>query len=300
MKGAVSLGYLTPRPQALRPGPWIVITSAGITLQHPSSIPDWDYLTDLRVVRNLDIDLATARTDCGLDPTAEVRASIIWHATVSGRSGVRGASRPVALVEGANQLEVALDGGLLGGTLNLGVRVMLGHPSGTPAELAPRRVGSVLWSDDTTRVVLEGAGTRFPVVPVSFAESGIAGGRRAAWCFSIMSSDPSDSGTGSIRLYLNSDHERIQRYLAEPDQTAAEQFAVGLRFAVTRLLVTAALRNPDLDMDVEYDAGSLGELLTSLLRQLFPGRPIESLRGDLATDPGEFEAELQALTGYEP
>ena len=65
--------------------------------------------------------------------------------------------------------------------------------SGEPSSpYAPHRPGSILWSD-RRKTLLEGAGARFPVTQLSFADAGIAGGRRAAWCLQLDTADLTDS-----------------------------------------------------------------------------------------------------------
>lgn len=297
MRAAASLGYLLPRDGLVRVGPWLLVDAAGSASELGNSVPDWDYLTPVRLARQFEVNLYVLRQDCDLAGSASVRAAVQWHAS---GSRLRGTSEPIEVAHGSNSIELALPGDLLGGTLSLELRVVLGDPGPSSGSLfAPRRPGSVLWSDGT-RTRLEGGGTRFPMTPVSFAASGIAGGRNASWCLMMESTDLSDSASGNMQVFLNTDNDRVTEYLTDPDQPAAQQFARNLRYDITRQLVSNALTRDDLDADTDYDAGSLGDLLATLLRQIFPDRPLPQLAAELRHHMGEFEAELQARTGYQP
>jgi hypothetical protein len=297
VKTPISVGYLRPREGVIRVNSWLLVDERRGTAELPDALPDWDYQQDVKIICTLDANLRSVRGDSDLPATAVIRAHVQWHAT---GTGLRGASTPVELNEGTTAIELCVRGEQLSGTLNLEARVALGSLGGPPiSPLAAHRPGAVLWTG-VRRTQLEGAGTRFPITALSFANTGIAGGRNAAWCLKLESYDLADSASGSLRVYLNTDNERIRAYLRQPDLPLAEQFTRNLRFGVTRQLLSVALEHEDLDIQALHDAGSLGELLTALLDRTFPNREITELRLDLRRDPGEFEAELQARTGYEP
>lgn len=297
MRAPISVGYLTPHEGVIRAGAWSMLDPAGVPVGLPPALPDWDYNTDLRIMRQLDIDLTGLLAACLLQPDTPVRAHILWHST---GSGLRGASTAVRVEDGTNILNLELSGGLLGGMLKLEARVVLGGTIEPPTSpMAPHRPGSILWSE-RTHVMLEGGGARFPVMPVSFARAGIASGRNGSWCLMVDSTDLSDSASGTMRVYLNTDNDHVAGYLRDPDQSSAQQFARNLRLAVIRQLVSLAVSHEELDTDADYDAGSVGELLSRVVRHLFPDRDLTVLRSDLLARPGEFEAELQGRTGYQP
>lgn len=297
MKAPVSLGYLRPRDGVIRLASWLLVDDSGDTSDLPESLPSWDYQQTVHVVSNLEANLTQVRTESDLPATATVRAHIQWHAT---GTGLRGSSPGVELEDGATSVDLTLTGDVLGGILNLETRVVLGSLGGPPiSRYSAQRPGAILWST-SRRTNLEGAGTRFPVTQLSFADTGLAGGRKASWSLQLESSDLADSAAGSLRLFINTDHERIREYLRQPELPTAEQFTRNLRFAVQRQLVAIACEHDELDLDADYEAGSLGELLSLLVRRSFPHRDLRSLQADLRRNLGEFEAELQARTGYEP
>jgi len=296
LRTPVSVGYRRPRDGVIRAANWLLVDERAETSELPEILPNWDYQQPVHVAATLEVigDL-WAETD--LPATATVRAHMQWHAT---GTGLRGSGPAVDLHGGAIQVSLHLPGDQLGGTLYLEARVVLGGLGGPPiSPYSAQRPGAILWSD-SRKVHLEGAGTRFPVTQLSFADTGIAGGRGAAWCLQLDSSELADSAAGSLRLFINTDHERVRDHLRQPELPTSEQFTKNLRFAVQRQLIAIACEHEELDVAAEYESGSLGELLATLVRQTFPGRDLRSLQADLRRNPGEFEAELQARTGFQP
>ena len=288
MTAPISFGFLRPGRNRIDPGPWFVGIGNEQPLENPDVIDHWDYFTDLKVVRTVHVDLPGMLADCGLDAGSSVSAAITWQ---SSWTGLRGSSVPVPLEDGENILDLKLEGENLGGRLTLDTRLTLSHAV-EPLPRAPRRVGSTLWSD-VTSVALEGTGARFPIVPVSFEEAGLAGGRPGAWYLSIDSTDLAASSNGSLRLYLNSSHPVVKEMLSNPSSPGAQALENFIHYDVARQLVVQALLHQDLDDGDVYDPDSLGEMFLALLRTLFPDRDMRSLRGEFETFPGELEAELQ-------
>jgi hypothetical protein len=142
---------------------------------------------------------------------------------------------------------------------------------------------------------LEGEGGRFPVLPIDFTAAGIAGGQKSgAWALMCDSRDLSASGAGSVRMLLNTAHPTIRALLEDPDSPNVPAVQEFLRYDTARQLLTLALTDEELSDAVSYEEGTLGELLISIVRTIFPARNLEALRGDWRSFPGELEAEIQA------
>ncbi len=217
----------------------------------PRYLPNWDYLTPISVTRDIEVDLQGLLSDCALAPDALAGATICWHST---RTNLRGAIEVTALNDGPNTVTGVIDGTLLGGRLTLDTKVVLMRPGSGSAPMAPRRPGSTLWAK-TTRFDLEGTDARFPVLPLSFSASGIAGGRKGAWALVVENPDLSSLAVGSLRLYLNTDHPAIGSLLDSADSPENRWVQEFLRYDTARQLVTAALANDELRTGIEYDSG---------------------------------------------
>ncbi|TWG93055.1 hypothetical protein L615_006600000140 [Nocardioides sp. J9] len=271
----------------------VVVRASDRDHLNPELVPDWDQATDLQVSVGVTVDLRKCIADSGLRYDSVLGLAVAWHAT---GSGLRGASETVMAEDGSNTVQFSLAGGMLGGQLVLDTYLTAKVPMGFANPLAAKRAGSILWSERRA-IRLEGDGSRFPLSAVSFAQTGIANGLTAAWALLFDSTDPYDSGLGNTRLYLNTDHPKVEALLNSPD---GESDVVGrvLHADVNRALVLQALGCEDLDLEGEYPAESLGELFVLTLRRNFPGQSVEEVRAMLRTRPGEFDAVLQARGGF--
>lgn len=288
MSRAVSLGYLVPAADLVRAEPWLVTPQGRMTLSSPDRVDHWDYSTDLVIERQISVDASKIKETCGLDPTAAVRGLISWRST---KTLLQGASDTIDLVDGPNQLTLALPGALAGGTLRVRTIIACGsHLSAHP--LAPKRVGSVLWSDDFG-VQLEGDQSRLPTEIISFAHLGSAHAD-SAWYLDLDMSDLNAPVLGRLKLYINSDHPVYMR-LGESAESLERILTAGfLEYDIARQLVVTALANEEFT-SAEYERGSVGRILRRHLVTYFgeDGEAVEPLRARWWSCPNEIDSELQ-------
>ncbi len=292
MSRTVSLGYFTPNDERVAEGPWTVI-AGGTARQGITALPEWDYSVDVGVQVELDIDLAGVLADCSLGDSTDVVGILCWNSSGTRLRGAGGRSR---IRQGRNLLSIDIPGEQLGGDLQLEARLVLGSTVEVQSELAPQKAGNTLWST-TRRVALEGSGARFPTLPISFADTGIAGGRPALWCLSATTDDLNAAASSSLRLMLNTDHDAVVELVQRGSADQGRQFMEFMRFDVARQLVLAALEHEHLDTAAAYEPGSVGEVLAQLINKLFPYRLVDQLRAEARTNRGELEAEIQAQIG---
>ena len=259
------------------------------------SVPDWHYLTDITVEWVLDIDLEGLTKDCGLTADARIGALIAWR---SERTNLRSSSRIVNVVTGPNALTILLPGSDLGGAVTVEARIVLLEPDSAADRLAPRRSGTLLWSESHT-VILEGSGGRFPTTATDFVSAGLPGGEAGMWYLEIADSDLGTSATQALRLYLNGTNSAVRTVLDNPTSDANLHILRFLRYETARQLLMVALRDEEFDDRADYGRGTLGDVLVTLLRIYFSGRGVVQLRNDYALHPAEVEAELLAAAWRE-
>lgn len=292
MSQTISLGYLTPDEGRVAVGAWTVI-AGGTAQQQITALAEWDYSVDVKVQVELDIDLPGVLTDCALESGSDILGLICWS---SSATRLRGAGSALALRNGRNVLSIDIPGGQLGGDLQLDARMVLGRVGQTNSELAPQKAGNTLWTA-THRIALEGAGARFPTLPISFAATGVAGGRPALWCLSAATDDLAAAASSALQLMLNTDHEAVVELVQQGSADQGRQFMEFMRFDVARQLIFAALEHEELDTAASYEAGTVGDVLASLVNNLLPQRPLAQLRADARANRGDLEAEIQAQIG---
>jgi hypothetical protein len=115
-----------------------------------------------------------------------------------------------------------------------------------------------------------------------------------AWRLKIDTSDLDASALSCVRIILNTDNAVYQRLTADPGGPESNLTQRFLSYDVARQLVAAALAQEEL-ATVEYDRGSLGNVLRARLRDYFgdEGNAVEPLRARWAMSPSDLDAELQ-------
>ena len=147
--------------------PWQQRVPGGVEAL-PRELPYWDYNTDVPLIRTLTIDLDAVFEQCGLADDAQVSIVALWRSTGSGMRALAdrqivGRDWRVAHYE----LDFTLTGTDVGGTVILTTQLLLEDPGSTLDPAAPRRPGSVLWSDERD-LRLQGDAARVPMDLVDF------------------------------------------------------------------------------------------------------------------------------------
>lgn len=288
MSSPISVGYLRPDPSRIRGDrPQVRAGDRAVT---DLSVPDWHYLTDITVEWDLDVDLEGLTKDCGLPTDARIGAMLAWR---SERTNLRGSGHILDVVEGHNYLTALIRGANLGLSVNVEARIVLLESPGTAEQLAPRRPGSLLWQE-AFRITLEGSGGRFPTMATDFSSAGLPGGDTGMWYLEISDSNLGASVTQALRLYLNSTNPIIRGVLDNPAADASLPILQFLRYDTTRQLLMTALRDEEFDDRADYERGTLGDVLVTLLSVYFPRRGIAQLRNDYSLNPADLDSELLA------
>jgi hypothetical protein len=281
--------YVVPSPEAISLGAWTMTSPQGEQAL-PEWLPYWDVSQALRVRRQLEIDLPRIRSEANLADDAPLRLSVVfasdfesdlWDTTLRDGSG----KVPV-------DLDVALAGHLLGGTVSLVTSLVLAEPSAPSAGPVAWRRGSILWQD-IKKVRLYGESSQFPLMDVDFAAAQLD--PAAPW-FVQLGSDLDLPAMGSICLLLN---ERFPLVLTAARDFAADRPELAairsmLYVSVGRVLVETALGHDDLEEDWPED--SLGAVLRAVVRSRF-APSIEELRILRDQDPAVWAAMLDGAFG---
>jgi hypothetical protein len=287
MNSYVSVGYLQPHPDRVTSGE-IQFTAGG---HQPDGVrmPDWHYLSDVSVDWPLSVDLPGIRRDCELPDDAQVAAVLSWR---SDRTNLRSSIPAMPVLNGENLLKAIIPGSTLGGTLTIEVSLVLRRPGSAVSPLAPSRPGLLLWRK-SEQLALEGSGGRFPTISTDFAAEGIVGEIMGLWYLHISDSDLQANCTSAVTLYINSANPSIQDVLVAGDARNS-QLVKFMMYDVYRQLMMAAILHEEFDDRLEYDRGSLGDILVTLLKIFFPGSDIGQLRRNLELNASAVEAELLA------
>lgn len=282
--------FLRPPSDVVSAGPWARLSSDG-SAPLPDQLLDWDYSTTLSLHRPVSVDGLRLRRSAGLTESAAVDLTVQWSAS---NSLLRGRAWRAAL-PADDAFEVAIEfelpGDDLGGTLELVTSVTLRASSPGSSPAAPARPGSLLWSD-RHRVVLQGDNALFPIATADFHELPYPTG--AGWYLHI-EEDVNAAALGSILLLVNERHDVVMHAVgaASSPSEADQRVLSTLRADVLRVLVERALTDEALQEETDYASGSLGAVLTNVVRNAFPAFSMEALRRERQTAPALFSSRLQ-------
>ncbi|SDE22543.1 hypothetical protein [Rhodococcus tukisamuensis] len=256
------------------------------------NLPDWDYNTDLLLTRVVDVDLDRLRSDTGLPPGAEIALSVVW--TASGSSLRAPAFREVLFGNGVQRVAIrsTLRGSDLGGTLTLDTILTLAHDQADVAAFAPRRAGSLLWSDSKS-VRLQGDAPQFPIAIIDFASTPYP--LEAAWYVQI-GTNMHAATMGSLLLLINEANEPASTAFKNASSPRPVDVAIiSSTYAdVARTLIEHALSNAEFDDVTSYPEDSLGATLQAMIQMRFPDEAFEDLRRQRDNSPTAFSTRVQA------
>lgn len=283
------LPYKTPSGVVRAEG-WM-LTVDGEDLPLPEAFPHWDYQTDVRLHRVVTVDVARALAESTLPPDTELILAVIWASTGSRLRGT--AMRAVVPASGTVQVNADLAGTELGGTLLLDTALVLARRRrGDDRPVAPRRGGSVLWSD-RHQIRLQGDAPQFPIAIIDFSKTNYPDD--AAWHLEI-GSNLDGATMGSLLLLVNERKQVVSQALQRAGSPRVQDALVlsALYADVARTMVDHALRHDEFIDKANYLDESLGATLQEMLARLFPGRSIADIRLAAHASPNLFASQLQA------
>ncbi|WP_207905554.1 hypothetical protein [Nocardia alba] len=285
-----ALPYKKPTADVVQAGEWL-IRIGGEEMPLPDHLPHWDYQTNLSVRRVVRVDLGRALAESTLAPGTELALAAVWTSTGSKLRGTL--SRAIVPVRGEVELRADLVGADLGGVLTLDTALVLARRRhGADRPVAPRRGGSVLWSD-RTQIRLQGDAPQFPIAIVDFDLTNYPGD--AAWHLEI-GTDLDVATMGSLLLLVNEKKTLIAEALQRAGSPRLQdKMALSMLYAdVARTMVDHALRISEFDDEAMYLDETLGATLQELFGRLFPGRSITDIRLAAQESPNLFASQLQA------
>ncbi|MET9814133.1 hypothetical protein [Streptomyces sp. NPDC006355] len=285
------LPYRVPAEHVVTAEPWRLVVEDG-EVALPEALPDWDYHMDLHVRRTVHVDLKRARQESGLRMDAALMLSAVWTATGSNLSGP---AQHLRLAEGGTttiKFDFRLLGADLGGLLLLDTALLLAEHRSDARPSAPRRAGSVLWSDREA-VRLQGDAPQFPMAVIDFARTSFPD--NAAWHLQI--SGGLESATmGSLLLLVNEQNTvTTTAFQNAAKPRPVDRIVLSAVYAdAARIMVEHALNHEEFAEDAGFPDESLGATLLSLFDQLFPGQSITDIRLRQRQSPALFASDLQA------
>lgn len=296
MTASFALPFLSLPDEALTLGSWTIGQAGEPLLPMNPILDEWDYAADVELRGSISIDMRGAAKILAI-PEEELKLAVVLKiGTGRGRfprTVERVSSRLVdAATDQPVELHAIIPGNTLSGRLHARIDVLLAAPAESASILSPTRTGSRLWSHEFSVELEDGGDNRFPIEVVSFTET-FPSHRHvtAPWYLSWRPGGLTADFGGSIRLYVNSDHEELAERVVEGD-TLTLQTILG---DVMVQMVGAALDAEDLGDQLDgCEEGSVGAQIAGWLDLAFPGRELAEIRNIRRSLPGHFHASIHA------
>lgn len=286
----ISLGHLVLDERTVRDVEWEFSLDGQVTRTLEGTIPEWNYSSTVGVSCMVTVDLDEVRR------TLEVAndLQLAWLLVAKCKpSPVAIPSHPIPLVDGRQEISLTLMPGSISGQLDLELLLTVASPSKFQIKsFAPNKIGQTVFRA-SSKLILEGNAGQLPLLPVSFAEHGIPHSESSLWWLRFLTRDLEESANSSLWLWLNTDNPEMEPLIEQSDTSGSLIWLQFLQVDFIRQLLSEALRHPDLDTSNTYPDGSLGELLSGVVKLV--GTSIKSVQAEHQDDPGRVEAKLQAL-----
>lgn len=291
MRG-VSFGHLTLPIEDVPTLSWDISVGETPLADGETLAEDWTYYDDIYVKCSYQLNLKDVLQRLRLPPSARLGAVIVARST---GTPVITTSEVLDVRGGRQQLYLTVPAEQISGSLGLEFQIAVldtGHAVESP--FAPKRLGNTVFRVDR-KIVLEGTAPRLPMLPVSFAEHGIAGSSKSLWWLRLTTRDLAASASAAIWLWLNADNPFISRMLEDSDSSESETWLRFLELDFMRQLLREALSSDELSLQTDYPEESLGYVLSGVVRLL--GESLDQVQQRYLEDPGRVEAELQSKVG---
>lgn len=294
----IALPFLTLPNELVNFSGWM-IGHPGEPLSPASDILEsWDYEQDIQVNVHVKIDVTEAANRLGLD-AADLKLAVVLVAGTGTGSLPRRVDRLETAVldidEPAITFEATIPGRTLSGQLQLSLRIVLEAPINSGNPLSPKQRGARLWQHHKHILIEDGGDSRFPIELASFSECFKAKPEQhAPWLVDWSPTTLEADFSGNVRLYVNSDIERVCARFVEGDALTLQAMVAD----VMTQLIEAALDVEYEDVLDRYEEGSIGYQARAWMDMSFPGQSLENIRQMRTYAPGKFKALILSTADF--
>jgi hypothetical protein len=293
MKIATAVPYRRTTVSRIDFSEWLV-SSADVPSSLPAVLCGLDYYATLHLRREMIVDVAGIRSDCGLAAHVPIVVAASWSSpgTMLRRSL---AKTPITCGNSSCVVEVAgiIVGGDVAGVLNLDTTILVASRQDSGDPLSAKHAGSILFQERQS-VQLDMTQSFFPVEIVDFRKGSWANAE-AGWRLSWNIFALEQPFLGSVRLLINAAHPKIVHAVCG-DRPTSEAFAIrsAIYFDTAKTLILGALGSEEfIQCGGMYAEGSCGKVIFSMIEMLFPGDGLGGLAAAATQRPEHFSSDLQ-------
>ncbi|MDH2422677.1 hypothetical protein [Cobetia amphilecti] len=298
MSRSYALPFLTLPDDVVGFDQWLIGDPGDPLFPISMQLDAWDYARDLQLDARLDLDFEAAAKALSVPEEEDLKLAIVVNiGTGSGRFArrMKPAFKKVIEAPLTEPLIISLpvDSCDLSGRLLVRLEILLAESLASDSPLAPRTAGSRLWSDTSNVHLEDGGDTRFPMEVLSFKQA-FQGQRQmdSPWYLHMRPGSPEADFTGSVRLYVNADHEIFAERVSKGDPSTLQAMLGDVMIQMCR----SALEDEEArDTLRACEEGSVGSQITGWMELAFPGMSTEDVHALMTATPGAFHAALLSI-----
>ncbi|MBL3586513.1 hypothetical protein JMM61_14115 [Rhodovulum sulfidophilum] len=296
MTASFALPFLTLPDEVVGFRDWLIGDPEEPLFHISRQLDAWDYARDLQLDTRLDLDLTAAAASLQIPANQLKLAVVVAIGSGTGRFArrmERVCTKVIcAPLDAPLGIRFPVDSRNLSGRLLVRLEILLAEDVAPGADLSPRLAGSRLWSDTSNVHLEDGGDTRFPLEVLSFHRA-FPGQRQetAPWYFHWRPGSMQADFTGSVRLYVNADHEALTQRVSEGDPVTLQAILGDVMVQMCR----GVLEDDEAREAIsDCEEGSVGSQVAGWLEMSFPGMKPDEIRGLMTATPGAFHAALHA------
>ncbi len=290
----IAYPFLTLGPDAIDSTVWEILREDGKNLPLQKHLEDWDYLRPIHLRKSIKVNPSIAAMHLGI-PETDLDLRLLF------RIGTGPGTMPRAWVSSSLvepdapgirfEINELVEGSQLSTRMKLETQLLFFGSASGASTLAPSLQAAKVWSHEFD-VLLEGSEPRFPMETVSF-EKAFPGRPHAAsmWYLHWSPSGIRNDFAGSVRLYLNLDHENFMERFTDGDRLLLQAIMAD----VMTQLISRVVAMDDAQQIVEQaEEGSVANYIGHWLSLAFPGESVADVGSKLERRPGDFHAGILA------
>jgi hypothetical protein len=190
-----------------------------------------------------------------------------WY---SNKTKLAGVAFRAPVLRKRQDLAIMIPGDLIGGRIELSRRIVLSRDIDCAFPLAPKKNGSIIWSE-TTSLLVEGVGAQMPISFVSFEDNGLK--KSAIWAVdrskleSLTEDSFDEPFPEHLRVLLNVTNPQAQELVVadSPDHPVLGfPLKTLARDSLTAMIELA--QSEFFDLGARYEDGSLGQQISTALK----------------------------------
>lgn len=297
MNPRVAFPFLVLPDEAVRINQWM-IGDPGEPLEDVASIlENWDYARDLEVASVISVDWELCAEALQL-PRDQLHLRVALLAGTGIGNLPRRQDCLCEKIADATVSEVRLAsvvrGKTLSGRLRLSLQISLEGPTDSGSALSPKARGARLWQSHVDVLIEDGGDSRFPMETVSFLLYFKGQPQETApWYLHWQPNALQADFSGSVRLYVNADHEEIAARFVKGDEPTLQAM---LGDVMSQMTASVLDQDDCADLLAECEEGSVGRQVQGWLNLAFPGQDMSSIRAMRDRFPGRFRAAVLAAS----